>query len=108
MARISTKNPEAREINVKRGPTTGNQSTGSKRADFMAEKSRTGSEKSELATMITDAVAARGRGMEPFHLPAVEGLHTRTNVGRGPTKGNAAKQKSGAARRGALGATSGY
>jgi len=108
MARISTKNPEAREINVKRGPTTGNQSTGSKRADFMAEKSRTGSEKSELATMITDAVAARGRGMEPFHLPAVEGLHTRTNVGRGPTRGNAGRQKSAGARRGALGATSGY
>ena len=108
MARISTKNPEAREINVKRGPTTGNQNTGSKRADFMAEKSRTGSEKSELATMITDAVAARGKGMEPFHLPAVEGLHANTNVGRGPTRGNAGKQKSAGARRGALGATSGY
>jgi hypothetical protein len=106
--RISTKNPEARSINVRRGPTMGNESTGTKRADFMAEKSKTGSEKAQLATMITDAVAARGRGMEPFHLPAVEGLHTRTNVGRGPTKGNAAKQKSGAARKGALGATSGY
>jgi len=36
-------------------------------------------------------------------------LHDKTNVGRGPTKGNAARQqKSGAARRGALGATSGY
>ena len=108
MARISTTNPEAREINVKRGPTTGNQNTGSKRADFMAEKSKTGSEKSELATMITDAVAARGKGMEPFHLLAVEGLHTRTNVGRGPTRGNAGRQKSAGARRGALGATSGY
>jgi hypothetical protein len=106
--RISTKNPEAKSINVRRGPTMGNESTGTKRADFMAEKSKTGSEKAQLATMITDAVAARGRGMEPFHLPAVEGLHTKTNVGRGPTKGNAAKQKSGAARKGALGATSGY
>jgi hypothetical protein len=109
MARISTTNPEAKSINQKRGPTTGNQNTGSKRADFMAEKSKTGSEKSALANMITDAVAARGRGMEPFHLPAVEGIHTRTNVGRGPTKGNAGKQqKSAGARRGALGATSGY
>ena len=109
MARISTTNPEAKSINQKRGPTTGNQNTGSKRADFMAEKSKTGSEKSELANMITDAVAARGRGMEPFHLPAVEGIHTKTNVGRGPTKGNGGRQqKSAAARRGALGATSGY
>ena len=108
MARISTTNPEAKSINQKRGPTTGNQNTGSKRADFMAEKSKSGSEKSALATMITDAVAARGKGMEPFHLPAVEGIHSNTNVGRGPTRGNAGRQKSAAARRGALGATSGY
>jgi hypothetical protein len=109
MARISTRNPETREINQKRGPTTGNENPGSKRSTFMAEKSRTGSEKSELANMITDAVAARGRGMEPFHIQAVEGLHANTNVGRGPTRGNAAKPtKSGAGRRGALGATSGY
>lgn len=54
----------------------------------MADKSASGSQKSELATMITDAVAARGRGMNGFKLPAVEGLHTRTNVGRGPTRGN--------------------
>ena len=108
MARISTKNMQAREVNQKRGPTTGNENPGSKRADFMAEKSKTGSEKSALANMITDAVAARGRGMEPFHLPAVEGLHANTNVGRGPTRGNAGRQKSAGARRGALGATSGY
>jgi hypothetical protein len=109
MARISTKNMQAREINQSRGPTTGNENPGSKRSTFVAEKSRTGSEKSELANMITDAVAARGRGMEPFHIKAVEGVHTNTNVGRGPTKGNGAKPaKSGAGRRGALGATSGY
>ena len=109
MARISTTNPEAKSINQKRGPTVGNENPSSKRADFMAEKSKTGSEKSELATMITDAVAARGRGMEGFRDRTVEGLHTNTNVGRGPTRGNAAKpQKSGAGRRGAVGATSGY
>lgn len=108
--RISTKNMQARAINVKRGPTTGNENPGTKRSDFMAEKSKTGSEKSEIANMITDAVAARGRDMMGFRDPAVEGLHTKTNVGRGPTKGNAGRQtgKSGAARRGALGATSGY
>ena len=74
----------------------------------MAEKARSGSEKSELANMITDAVAARGQGMKGFRDSSTEGLHTRTNVGRGPTRGNAGKQKSGAARRGAMGATSGY
>ena len=109
MARISTKNPEARTINVKRGPTTGNENPGTKRADFMSEKAKSGSEKSELANMITGAVAARGRGMEGFRDKAVEGLHTNTNVGRGPTKGNAGKPvKSGGGRKGALGATSGY
>ena len=108
MARISTKNPESKAINQSRGPTTGNEATGSKRADFMSEKARTGSEKSELANMITDAVASRGQGMRGFRDSSTEGLHTKTNVGRGPTKGNAGKQKSGAARKGALGATSGY
>ena len=107
MARISTKNPETKDINVRRGPTTGNASLGSKRADFMAEKATSGSEKSALSNMITDAVAARGEGMRGFRDPSTEGLHTKTNVGRGPTKGNAGRQqKSGAARRGALGATS--
>jgi hypothetical protein len=108
MARISTANMQAKSINQKRGPTTGNESTGTKRADFVSEKARSGSEKSELADMITGAVAARGRGMQGFRDSATEGLHTKTNVGRGPTKGNAGKQKSGAARKGALGATSGY
>ena len=103
---ISTKNPQQKAINQKRGPTVGNANPGSKRSDFMAEKSKTGSEKSALATMVTDAVAARGRGMKGFRDQAVEGLHATTNVGRGPTKGNAAK--SGGARKGALGATSGY
>jgi hypothetical protein len=108
MARISTSNMQAKPINQKRGPTTGNESTGTKRADFVSEKARTGSEKSELATMITDAVASRGTGMRGFRDPSTEGLSPKTNVGRGPTKGNAGKQKSGAARKGAVGATSGY
>jgi len=106
--RISTKNMQGAAVNQKRGPTTGNESTGTKRADFMAEKAKSGSEKSQLANMITDAVAARGEGMKGFRDSSTEGLHTITNTGRGPTRGNAGKQKSGAARRGALGATSGY
>lgn len=105
----STMNPQARPINQKRGPTTGNTNTGTKRSDFMSEKSKTGSEKSALATMVTDAVAQRGELMRGYRDPAVEPVKDRVNVGRGPTKGNAARQqKSGAARRGALGATSAY
>ena len=107
--RISTTNMQSKAVNQKRGPTTGNAGTASKRDTFMSEKSKAGSEKSALANMVTDAVAARGRGMKGFRDPAVEGLHTNTNVGRGPTKGNAGKpQKSGAGRKGALGATSGF
>ena len=105
---ISTKNPQSKPINQRRGPTTGNENPGSKRSDFMSEKSTSGSERGALARMVTDAVAARGRGMKGFRDSAVEGLHDTTNVGRGPRRGNAAKTTSGAARRGALGATSGY
>ena len=106
---ISTKNMQSKAINQARGPQTGNAGTPSKRSDFMAAKAKSGSEKSDLANMITDAVAARGQGMRGFRDAAVEGLHANTNVGRGPTKGNAGRpQRSGAARRGASGATSGY
>jgi hypothetical protein len=107
--RISTKNPESKAVNQKQGPRTGNSGAPSKREEFMAAKSKSGSERSALANMVTDAVAARGRGMKGFRDPTVEGIKSDVNVGRGPTKGNAGKQqKSGAARRGALGATSGY
>ena len=106
---ISTKNMQAKSINQARGPQTGNAGTPSKRSEFISTKAKSGSEKSELANMITDAVASRGRGMKGFRDPAVEGLHTNTNVGRGPTRGNAARpQRSSAARKGAAGATSGY
>ena len=79
---------QAKAVNQKRGPTTGNAGTASKREEFMTAKSKSGSERSALANMVTDAVAARGRGMEGFRDRTVEGLHTTTNVGRGPTKGN--------------------
>ena len=86
----STANPQARAINQTRGPTTGNHNTGSKRSDFESAKAKSGSERSKLATMITDAFASRGRGMKGFRDSTVEGIHTMTNVGRGPTKGNKA------------------
>ena len=79
--RISTSNPQTKAINQKRGPTMGNQDMGDKRSTFMKEKATSGNEKSALADMVTDAVAARGRGMQGFRDPAVEGLHADTNVG---------------------------
>ena len=79
--RISTKNMQAKEINQKRGPTTGNMDAGGKRSTFMKEKASTGNEKSALADMVTSAVARRGEGMKSFRDPAVEGLHADTNVG---------------------------
>ena len=79
--RLNTANPQAKPINQKRGPTTGNKGTVSKRDEFMAAKSASGSEKSVLANMVTSALETRGRGMKPFIDPAVEGLHSNTNVG---------------------------
>ena len=79
--RISTSNPQAAAINQKRGPTTGNMDAGNKRSTFMKEKASSGNEKSALADMVTNAVANRGRGMQSFRDPAVEGLHADTNVG---------------------------
>ena len=78
---MNTKNPQAKSINQTRGPTTGNAGTMSKRDDFMAAKSTSGSEKSALADMVISALETRGRGMKPYIDPAVEGLHANTNVG---------------------------
>ena len=95
-------------FNSGRGPQTGNAGNMEKRKTFMSEKDKTGSEKAQLANMITDALSMRGRFTSEKINPGLEGLHSDTNVGRGPTKGNAGKVKSGAARKGAMGATSGY
>lgn len=89
---MSTNPQGGKAINQKRGPTTGNAGNASKRADFMSEKSTTGSERSKIANMITDALEMRGRGTAAKIDPALEGLHSNTNVGRGPTKGNAGKR----------------
>jgi hypothetical protein len=89
---MSTNPQGGKAINQKRGPTTGNAGNASKRADFMSEKSTTGSERSKIANMITDALSMRGRGTAAKIDPALEGIHSSTNVGRGPTKGNAGKR----------------
>jgi hypothetical protein len=98
---MKTSNPERKDINQKQGPRNGNPGNMEKRKEFMAEKSKSGSHKSELAGMVTKALEMRGRGQAGKVNPALESLHDKTNVGRGPRKGNSG-------RGGALGATSGY
>ena len=79
--RISTANMQAKPINQKQGPRTGNMDMGGKRSTFMKDKASSGNEKSALADMVTGAVARRGEGMKSFRDPAVEGLSADTNVG---------------------------
>lgn len=86
------KTSTGKNINQKQGPRTGNAGMGSKRADFMAEKSKVNSERASLARMVTDALEMRGRDNRSTRRPGVESLHDTTNVGRGPTKGNAGKR----------------
>jgi len=74
-----------KEINQKRGPTTGNVATGSKRSDFMKEKSTTNSERATIANMITGALEMRGRGQAGKTNPALEGLHSNTGPKKNPT-----------------------
>ena len=79
-------NPQSKAINQKRGPTTGNQGNSSKRSEFMSEKSRTGSMRSELANMVTSALEMRGRGQFGGRTdPALEGLHSNTGPKSNPT-----------------------
>ena len=83
---MKSTNPQGnKEINQKRGPTTGNVATGDKRATFMKEKSTTGSERATIANMITDALSMRGRGQAGYTNPALEGVHERTGPKTNPT-----------------------
>lgn len=81
-------NPQSKPINQKRGPTTGNAGTMSKRSSFMKEKSTSGSEKSALANMVTSALEMRGRGQAGKTNPALEGLHSNTGPKKNPTVAN--------------------
>jgi hypothetical protein len=83
---MKSTNPQGnKEINQKRGPTTGNTATGTKRADFMKEKSTVNSERATLATMVTSALEMRGRGQAGTINPALEGLHSNTGPKANPT-----------------------
>lgn len=79
-------NPQSKPINQKRGPTTGNSGTPSKRNEFMAEKSKSSSEKAALANMVTSALEMRGRGQFGGRTnPSLEGLHSNTGPKVNPT-----------------------
>jgi hypothetical protein len=83
---MKSTNPQGNKaINQKRGPTTGNVATGSKRNDFMAEKDARSSEKATLAKMVTDALELRGRDNRSSRSPGVEGLHSNTGPKVNPT-----------------------
>ncbi len=78
-------NPQSKAINQKRGPTTGNAGTMSKRSAFMKDKASSGNEKSALANMVTSALEMRGRGQAGKTNPALEGLHEKTGKAANPT-----------------------
>lgn len=83
---MKSTNPQGnKEINQKRGPTTGNVATGSKRETFMREKSTVNSERASIANMITDALGMRGRGQAGKTNPALEGVHEKTGKAANPT-----------------------
>jgi hypothetical protein len=82
---LNTKNPQAKNINQKRGPTVGNAGTMSKRDTYVAEKNASSSEKSVLANMVTSALEMRGRGQAGTTNPALEGLHSNTGPKKNPT-----------------------
>lgn len=83
--RISTANMQAKPINQKQGPRTGNMDMGGKRSTFMKDKASSGNEKSALADMVTGAVARRGEGMKSFRDPAVEGIKDTVGKAANPT-----------------------
>jgi hypothetical protein len=74
-----------KEINQKRGPTTGNAGSMKKRDTYVAEKDASSGEKSKLAGMITSALEMRGRGQAGKTNPALEGLHSNTGPKVNPT-----------------------
>jgi len=82
-----TKNPQSKSVNQAQGPRTGNAGTPAKRSKFISEKASTGTEKSAIANMITDALAGRGAGMQGKIDKTVEGLHADTGPKRNPTAG---------------------
>jgi len=83
---MKSSNPQGnKEINQKRGPTTGNAGSMKKRDTYVAEKTASSGEKAVLARMVTDALEMRGRGQAGKTNPALEGLHSNTGPKTNPT-----------------------
>jgi len=83
---MKSSNPQGnKEINQKRGPTTGNAGSMKKRDTYVAEKTASSGEKAVLAKMVTDALEMRGRGQAGTTNPALEGLHSNTGPKTNPT-----------------------
>lgn len=87
-----TANPNRAPANQARGPRTGNAGTPSKQKDFIAEKSRTSSYRSQLADLVTSAFGKRGEGMKPNRPAsadpqALKSISPNTKTRRGPTRG---------------------
>lgn len=79
---MKSSNPQGnKEINQKRGPTTGNAGSMKKRDTYVAEKTASSGEKAVLAKMVTDALEMRGRGQAGKTNPALEGVSGMTNTG---------------------------
>ena len=65
-----------------RGPTTGNQTLGGKRGEFMASKA-------ELQGLASTIVAeAAGKAVQLGTSPDAGGIHANVSGKRGPTRGN--------------------
>ena len=87
----TTRNPQAKPINQKRGPTTGNGNNGDKRQTFIKEKADSGNERTRLADFVMSALGMRGKGMAPSIDPALENISGNsgktTGISRNPTAG---------------------
>lgn len=85
--KVATANPHRKDPNVAQGPRSGNTGTPAKRSQFQAAKSDTGSERSELARFVMDALAGRGAGMQGKIDKTVEPLSADRGPKRNPTAG---------------------
>ena len=72
--KTQTSNPQEKAINQKQGPRTGNEGSPTKRKEFNAAKSTTGSERSKLADFVMNAVANRGEHTKSSINPGLENL----------------------------------
>jgi hypothetical protein len=86
----TTKNPEAKPINQKQGPRTGNAGTPTKRKEFKDAKSTTGSERSRLADFVINALTTRGNDTKPAINPGVENLSPNSARTTGISKNSTA------------------